>query len=126
MFPFRGINDLGVLWCGIFSFFHDLHFFKPYICVVVVDAVDTPKYQLILNIKTTSKFRPPRGSCLQVMYVMSLLTALRQWAGLMNIPKSLLAKHILKPLKADYFCINDYQQSSLVLKVLQALSDPIF
>lgn len=88
------------------------------VCLVIPDVAEPSKFHLTLNIKTSSKFRPPRKSCLQVEYVTSLLTALRQWVGLMNIPKSLLACDILKPRKADYFCLND-PHSSIDSKVLE-------
>lgn len=76
------------------------------------------KFQLKLDIKTTSHFRPVRNCRIQVEFVTSLLTALRQWTGLMQLSKSILATDILRPRKTDYFCSNDYSQSAHVAKVL--------
>ena len=76
------------------------------------------KFQLTLNIKTTCNFRPVRNCRIQVEFVTSLLTFLRQWCGLMHFSKSILASDILRPRKADYFCSVDYSQSSHVAKVL--------
>lgn len=80
------------------------------------DAADSSTFHLTLQIKTSSKFRPPRKSLLSLKYVTSLLTSLRQWAGLMSLPKSLLASDILRPRRADNFCINDYQHCTDVSK----------
>ena len=97
------------------------YFSKPYayIFALLADLSGSREFQLTLEIKTSSKFRPVRESCIQVEYVTSLLTAMRQFCGLMHFSKSLLVSDILKPRKAVYFCSEDYQQSSLVSKVLQ-------
>ena len=87
--------------------------------LLLADLSGSREFQLTLEIKTSSKFRPVRESCIQVEYVTSLLTAMRQFCGLMHFSKSLLVSDILKPRKAVYFCSEDYQQSSLVSKVLQ-------
>lgn len=79
------------------------------------------KFQLTLNIKTACTFRPVRNCRIQVEFVTSLLTSLRQWSGLMHFSKSILASDILRPRKADYFGSVDYSQSAHVAKVLQAL-----
>ena len=76
------------------------------------------KFQLTLNVKTACNFRPVRNCRIQVEFVTSLLTFLRQWCGLMHFSKSILASDILRPRKADYFCSVDYSQSSHVAKVL--------
>lgn len=93
--------------------------FHVFVLLMPVIAESTEaKFQLTLNIKTTLNFRPVRNCRLQVEFVTSLLTALRQWVGLMHLSKSLLACDILRPRKTDYFCSNDYHQSSHVAKVL--------
>ena len=91
----------------------------PIYLLLLADLSGSREFQLTLEIKTSSKFRPVRESCIQVEYVTSLLTAMRQFCGLMHFSKSLLVSDILKPRKAVYFCSEDYQQSSLVSKVLQ-------
>ena len=79
------------------------------------------KFQLNLDIKTTFNFRPVRNCRIQVEFVTSLLTALRNWSGLMHLSKSILASDILRPRKTDYFCSNDYSHSAHVAKVLQVI-----
>ena len=83
--------------------------------------ITEPKFQLTLSIKTACHFRPGRNCRIQVEFVASLLTPLRQWSGLRHLSKSILASDILRPRKADYFCSADYSQSLHVAKVLQAI-----
>lgn len=98
-FRSRNCNSCVYTWYDLLSFNYLFH----------LSTLDDCMFRLTLNIRTASTFRPKRGSYLEVKFVASLLTALRSWRGMMYLSKSPLARDILKPRKAEYFCTSHHQ-----------------
>lgn len=105
----RNCNSCVYTWYDLLSFNYVFHLSTLDVC---------GKFRLTLNIRTASTFRPKRGSSLEVKFVASLLTALRSWRGMMYLSKSHLARDILKPRKAEYFCSSHHQYPAPESEVL--------
>ncbi|XP_048578304.1 uncharacterized protein LOC5512433 isoform X2 [Nematostella vectensis] len=73
------------------------------------DSGDSPSrvYNVTYTLRVRSNFHPLDGVVMEMVYVTSLATTLRQWCGLMHLKNNLLAKDILRPRGKQCFCFNE-------------------